>query len=116
MTPTDSRSIVMALAAFIDERVDEKLAALGVAATEYRSSAPARGTNTRTHNRWCRSGRVPGAYRDGLEWVCSPAAWREARAGTPKRLVARPILVAANDDVDALLSGAGLRPTRRAAR
>ena len=105
-------ALLAALEAVIDARVEAKLASLGIAAPEYRSSAPARDVSRRTHNRVCRSGAVAGAYRDGPDWVCSAAAWREARGQGPSRPSRPTLTVVQNNDAATLLERAGLRRTR----
>jgi hypothetical protein len=100
------------LDALVEERVDQALAARGVVAVEYRSSAPGPGVSRRTHNRVCRSGVVVGAFRDGAEWACSAQAWRAARAGGPARKPSLHLVTSDVEDVDQLLQSAGLRRTR----
>ena len=110
MTPAGLQAFAALLEALVDERVEAKLAALGVLFDEHSSAHPPQNVTTRTFNRWCRAGRVAGAERDGSGWRCSAAAWREARSGGPKQ---RPTLhVVPNDDAGAMLRAAGLRPTR----
>src|ERR1019366_913776 len=93
--------------------VREELTRTGVAAAEFSSSSPPPNITPRTFARWCRSGRVAGAQRDGSGWRCSAAAWREARGQGPSR-PSRPTLslVPSSDDADSLLALAGLRRTR----
>lgn len=92
--------------------VREELAALGVARTAYSSANLPPGITARTFTRWCRTGRVAGAERDGSGWRCSAAAWREARAQGPKRTSPPLRVVRDEDDAEALLASAGLRRTR----
>jgi hypothetical protein len=97
----------------VDARVDARLAQLGVAVDEYTSGRLPRGMTRRTFNEWCRSGKVDGASRDGREWRCIAAAWRAARAAAAPTRESQQ--VAANDavpDLDAMLSGAGMRRTK----
>ena len=113
---SDGRSIVdvTALVALIDERVEAKLASLGVAATTYGRGNLPPGVTLRTFDRWCRT-RVVDAERDGAGWTCTVEAWRAARSkGPAPSTKATP----ANDhvDVDGMLRSAGLRPTARRAR
>jgi hypothetical protein len=107
-----------ALVAFIDARIEARLVALGVAATNYSTGVrpailPPRVT-ARTFDRWCRSARVEGAARDGAGWTCTAAAWRSARAQGPARKSGSGISAESLPklDADALLRGAGLRGTR----
>ncbi len=111
-TPEALASLLGALEALVDARVEAKLAALGVADVFYASSSLPPGVNARTFARWCRQGRVAGAERDGAGWRVSAAAWRAARAAGSRKPTLR--LVAANDDAGAMLEAAGFRPTRRA--
>lgn len=106
-------SILEALDARVEEIVERKLAALGVATARYstgtRPAVLPAGTRARTFNAWCRGLRVEGARRDGAGWTCTAAAWRAARANGPRREAAkRP----QSNDVDSLLMAAGLRGTR----
>jgi hypothetical protein len=101
-----------AIARFVDERVDQRLHERGVtggAEAFYSSTNPPPGSNARTFSRWCRSGRVQGAEKDGPGWRCSVQAWREARAGSPKPT---PVHSPQDSNVFDLLQAAGLRPTR----
>jgi hypothetical protein len=58
----------------------------------------------------CRSGRVPGARREGRDWTCSREAWEAARSHKPGRRAPEPppsdSLV---ERADALLARARLR-------
>jgi hypothetical protein len=90
----------------------EELTRTGVAAAEFSSSSPPPNITPRTFARWCRSGRVAGAQRDGSGWRCSAGAWREARGGGTRRPAPTLTLVVPNDDVAVMLHAAGLRPTR----
>jgi hypothetical protein len=102
--------LLAAIEALVDERVDAKLVALGVLSDEHSSAHPPQNVTTRTFNRWCRTGRVAGAERDGSGWRCSPQAWRESRSGGPS---GKPTLrVVPNDDAAEMLRAAGMRPTR----
>lgn len=105
-----------ALVALIDQRVEAKLASLGVAATTYGRANLPPGVTLRTFNRWCRTGRVANAQRDGAGWTCGVEAWRAARSKgpAPRATKATP----ANDhvNVNGMLAAAGLRPTARRAR
>jgi len=106
--------LLVLLEQVVDERVDQRLADLGVTSTEFCSAGPLPpNTNARTFCRWCRSGRVHGAEHDAAGWRCSRSAWRAARSAGPKgTTAAKP----ANDDARALLAAAGLRPTRGGSR
>jgi hypothetical protein len=106
------KELLDALEALVDRCVEAKLASLGLARAEYSSASLPPGVTARTYARWCRSGRVAGAERDGAGWRCSAEAWRKAR-GQGSRRPSRPTLtVVPNDDAAALLAAAGLRPTR----
>lgn len=81
------------------------------------------GISRRTFNERCRSGLVADAVKPQGQrsWFCSAAAWwaaaRRPRPRTDRHddPVAAPTttLILPADDVDALLSAAGLRATRR---
>jgi hypothetical protein len=105
--------VLAGLEAWVRAVVRDELARAGVASDEYTSSALPPGVNARTFARWCRSGRVAGAERDGSGWRCSVAAWREARAAGGRR--AAPTETAApkpENDVESMLRSSGLRATR----
>lgn len=112
-------ALTAAIEALVDERVDARLTELGVIATtpEYSSRSLPPRTTGRTFARWCRGGRVPGARRDGSGWMCSIEGWRSARAAGAR--LTTTTAAPANDgpvDLDAMLSGAGLRATARGRR
>jgi hypothetical protein len=89
--------------------VRAEIAAMGVVQAEYSNVSLPPGATSRTFCRWCRSGRVKGAVRDGQGWRCSAAAWRESRAGARP---APPALRVVRDDAAELLAQAGFRRTR----
>ena len=106
------KELLEALRAEVRALVREELARTGVAVDAYSSANLPPGVTARTFGRWCRSGRVLGAVRDGAGWRCSAGAWREARAGGPER-PSKPLLtVVPNDDASSILERAGLRRTR----
>ncbi len=80
-------------------------------------------TSKRRFAEVCRSGRVPGAHREGRHWVCSRTAWHGARINAPKRPEKLPETpppepaLGLADRAEALLRRQGLRflsPGRRA--
>jgi|HubBroStandDraft_1064217.scaffolds.fasta_scaffold00816_13 hypothetical protein len=102
--------------AFLDavaDRVAVRLA-LGARPQAFDSEHLPPRTTRRRFIEMCRSGRVPGAWREGRLWVCTCSDWETTR--TP-----RPISVASplpNDPIsakaDALLARARLRVVKGA--
>jgi len=116
-TPTETAAaLVAALGDHFRAIVREELARAGVTSLEYSTDALPIGVTRRTFASWCRSGRVPGARRDGRGWRCSRSAWRSARAGEGEPKKASLRVVSPEDDLDGLLAAAGLRSTRGGAR
>jgi hypothetical protein len=67
-------------------------------------------TSRRRFAELCRSGRVPGAYREGRNWVCRREAWRVARArGSLHRAETSDEVTPLAERAEALLRRRGLR-------
>ena len=107
-----TESLVDAMRELVRTLVREELAKAGAVVDVYSSATLPPGITSRTFGRWCRTGRVVGAVRDGAGWRCSAEAWRAARGAGPKRPAPTLTLVPSSDDAADLLTLAGLRRTR----
>lgn len=113
--PPPRNPIAIDVDGLVDLVAERVIARLGHgAAREYRSSTVLPpGVSRRAFRSVCCSGAIPGARREGRDWVVAVASWHEARSTAPRRRAPVP----AESDValvDELLAGAGLRPSRRA--
>jgi len=109
--------LAAAIAALVDERVEERLRDLGVRVESYDGASLPPRVKRRAFYAACRSGAVTGAERDGRGWKCTRRAWEAYRARGASRPVrgaaARVAKLPANDvDLDAILRAANLRGTR----
>lgn len=79
-----ARHLADALAELADER-----GGAGARDAAYDSQHLPPRTSRRRFAELCRSGQVPGAYRDGRDWVCPNEAWHSSRARAPR---AKPVV------------------------
>ena len=88
-----------------------RLAAIDGASDVYSAQTPPPRVSSRTFREACRSGRIPGARKEGKTWFCDRAAWHAARE--VKRARSGPQPSTDVERADAMIREAGFRLTRR---